>query len=93
MSVFRERLLEISDSLVSPELKKLKYICIDCIPEGKAEKIEDAFELFLALEHGGKLSPKYRDFLASKLIAINRIDLKNKLLEIEGKPVKVNTLR
>ena len=85
MNSFRGLLLEISNSLPSSDLEQLKYLCRDNIPAGKAEKITRPFEFFSTLEQLNILSEENRDFLASKLIAINRSDLRNKLLGIEGK--------
>ena len=38
------------------------------------------------------LSEENRDFLASKLIAVNRNDLRNKLLGIQGKNINLLSL-
>ena len=83
-SDFRSLLLQLSNSLTGKELQALKFLCGDVLPRDKLETINHGFELFEALEHLNKLSVRDRDFLASKLIAVNRIDLRNHLLEIEG---------
>ena len=85
MNGYRSLLLELSNSLTTSDLQELKFLCGDVIPAGRAEKISRAFELFGALEQLNMLSEENRDFLASKLIAINRNDLRNKLLGIQGK--------
>ena len=79
------RLLEISNSLTSTNLEGLKFLCRDVIPAGRAEKITRPFELFSALEQLNMLSEKNRIFLAAILNIIGRIDLSNKLLQIQGK--------
>lgn len=87
MSNYRSLLLELSNSLTTSDLQELKFLCGDVIPAGQAEKFTRAFELFSALEQRNMLSEENRDFLASKLIAINRNDLRNKLLGIQGKSI------
>ena len=85
MSSYRSLLLELSNNLTSADLQELKFLCGDVIPAGRLERINRGFELFGALEQLNILSEENRDFLASKLIAINRNDLRNKLLGIQGK--------
>lgn len=82
---YRSLLLDLSNSLTSSDLEQLKFLCRDVIPAGRAEKISRPFEFFSALEQLNMLSEENRDFLASKLIAVNRNDLRNKLLGIEGR--------
>ena len=83
-SNFRSLLLQLSNSLTRKELKELKSLCRDVVPRDKLKKINHGFGLFEALEHLNKLSVRDRDFLASKLIAVNRTDLRNQLIGIEG---------
>lgn len=83
MSDYRALLLTISNHLTSSDVDGLKYLCREVIPAGRAEKITRAFEFFSELERLNLLSEENRDFLASKLIAINRNDLRNKLLGIQ----------
>ena len=79
-SNFRSLLLQLSKSLTRRELDALKSLCSDVVPRDKLETINHGFELFAALEHLNLLSVGNRDFLASKLIAVNRVDLSNQLL-------------
>ena len=85
MSSYTSLLLELSNSLSTANLQKLKFLCADVIPAGRLERINRGIELFGALEQLDMLSEENRDFLASKLIAVNRNDLRNKLLGIQGK--------
>ena len=85
MSSYTSLLLELSNSLTTANLQKLKFLCADVIPAGRLERINRGIELFGALEQLDMLSQENRDFLASKLIAVNRNDLRNKLLGIQGK--------
>ena len=81
---FRSLLLQLSNSLTRKELQELKSLCRYVVPRDKLETINDGFGLFEALEHFNKLSVRDRDFLASKLIAVNRADLRDQLLGMEG---------
>ena len=85
MSSYTSLLLELSNSLSTANLQKLKFLFADVIPAGRLERINRGIELFGALEQLDMLSEENRDFLASKLIAVNRNDLRNKLLGIQGK--------
>ena len=85
ISTYRSLLLDLSNSLTSSELEQLKFLCRDFIPAGQAENITRPLEFFAALEQLNLLSEENRDFLASTLIAVNRNDLRNKLLGIEGR--------
>ena len=85
MSRYTSLLWELSNSLTTANLQKLKFLCADVIPAGRLERINRGIELFGALEQLDMLSEENRDFLASKLIAVNRNDLRNKLLGIQGK--------
>ena len=79
-SNFRSLLLQLSNSLTRRELEKLKSLCGYVVPRDKLRTINHGFELFEALEHLNLLSVRDRDFLASKLIAVNRVDLRSQLL-------------
>ena len=85
MSGYRSLLLDLSNNLTTADLQALKFLCEDVIPAGRLEKITRGFELFGALEQLNMLSEENRDFLASKLLAVHRNDLRNKLLGIQGK--------
>ena len=85
MSSYTSLLLELSNSLTTANLQKLKFLCEDVIPAGRLERINRGIELFGVLEQLDMLSEENRDFLASKLIAVNRNDLRNKLLGTQGK--------
>ena len=84
MGDFRVLLLEISNELTKSDLADLKFLCRDVIQAGVAQNITRPFELFSLLEDRDKLSEGNRDFLASKLSAINKQWLRNKLLGIQG---------
>ena len=76
--------MQLSNSLRGNELRELKFQCGDVLPRYVLETINHGFQLFQALEHHNMLSVRERDFLASKLIAVNRIDLRDQLLGLEG---------
>ena len=83
-SNFRSLLLHLSNSLTRKELQELKFLCGDVLSGLELQTINHGFQLFEALENRNELSVRDRDFLASKLIAVNRTDLSNQLLGIEG---------
>ena len=89
MNDFREILLDISGHLTTSDVQELKFLCRDPIPAGRAQKITNAIELFTELENLGLLTDKKREFLASKLIAIRKKHLGDKLLGIQGKDIYV----
>lgn len=92
MTSYRSLLLDLSNNLTSTDLEGLKFLCRDVIPAGRAERITRPFEFFATLEQLNMLSEENRDFLASKLIAINRNDLRNKLLGIQGRNINLLSL-
>ena len=84
MSDFRLLLLEISNEITNEDLAKLKFLCGDVIPFRTLEGMSKPFELFIALQQGNLLSEQNREYLASKLSYVNRVDLSNKLLGNQG---------
>ena len=84
MSDFRRLLLEISNEITNAELAELKFLCGDEIPLRTLQGVSKPFELFTALLQGNLLSKQKREYLASKLSCVNRVDLSNKLLGIQG---------
>ena len=56
-------MLELSNSLTTADLQRLKVLCGDVIPAGRLESINQAIELFGALEQLNMLSEENRDFL------------------------------
>ena len=89
MNDFREILLDISGHLTTDDVKELKFLCKYHIPAGKAQGITDALDLFSKLENLALLTDKKREFLASKLTAIGKKHLGDKLLGIQGKDIYV----
>ena len=81
---FRSLLLQLSNCLTGNELQELKFQCEDVLSRHEWTTINHGFQLFQALEHHNMLSVRERDFLASKLIAVNRIDLRDQLLGLQG---------
>lgn len=85
MDEFRYRLFQIGQELTSDDLHSLKFLCKDIIPAGKAERITSPLALFEELERMGKLSKDSPDFLVDCLARIQRIGLRNELLEAAGR--------
>ena len=81
MSNFRSLLLHLSKCLREKELQELKFLCGDVLSRSELDKITHGFELFEALGNHNKLSERNRDFLASKLISMGRLDLRELLLK------------
>lgn len=78
---FRLKLSEIASNLSADKLEKLKFLCE--IPSGEAEKISNAEQLFLVLEHGQTITPHRLDFLGKCLEQIGRKDLAAELETFE----------
>ncbi|PFX30254.1 Mitochondrial import receptor subunit TOM70 [Stylophora pistillata] len=70
---FRLKLPDIASKLSTENLEKLKFIFE--IPQGEAEKISNAEDLFQLLEHELKIAPHRLDFLMNGLDKSGRKDL------------------
>ena len=70
------RLLEISNSLSSKEVKKIKFLVKSKISGFRLAQITEAFELFEELETNGVFPC---DYIANLLAGIQRYDLVEKL--------------
>ena len=70
------RLLEISDSLSSQEVKKIKFLVKSQVNGFRLARITEAFELFEELETNGVFPC---DYIANLLAGIQRYDLVEKL--------------
>ena len=70
------RLLEISNSLSSTEVKKIKFLLKSKVSGFRLERITEAFELFEELETNGLFSLNY---IGQLLGGIQRYDLVEKL--------------
>ena len=70
------RLLEISNSLSSKEVKKIKFLVKSKISDFRIARITEAFELFEELETNGVFPC---DYVANLLAGIQRYDLVEKL--------------
>ena len=79
-SSFTELLLDLSNGLTSEELSELKHLCRDDIGAAKLEKIERGYELFQALENRTLLSKDKRNYLSTKLTAVGKSNLSDRLL-------------
>ena len=70
------RLLEISDSLSSQEVKKIKFLVKSQVNGFRLARITEAFELFEELQTNGVFPC---DYIANLLAGIQRYDLVEKL--------------
>lgn len=85
---FRLKLTEVASNLDSEKLEKLKYLCVDYIPAGDLEKINNPEQLFLNLEQRKKIEPSRLDFLVERLESVGRKDLADDLKSYECKRTK-----
>ena len=74
-SDFRTVLFRIGREIGKQDLQWLKFSCRDVLLESKLETINSARDIFIALEEKGLLSKNNIDFLAFRLMDIQRRDL------------------
>ena len=85
MSEFTALLLKISKEIVSSDLKIMKICCENYdIGAQRLESIAEAYELFKELERRDLLGAENTGVLVKLLEEAGRIDLRNKVLGIEG---------
>ena len=85
MSEFTALLLKISKEIVSSDLKIMKICCENYdIGAQRLESITEAYELFKELERRDLLGAENTGVLVKLLEEAGRIDLRNKVLGIEG---------
>lgn len=75
MDPFRTALVRISRAIGKQDLEWLKFSCRDVLLEARLEAITSARDIFVALEENGLLSKNNIDFLAFRLMDIQRRDL------------------
>ena len=68
---YRTLLLRISENITASDLEKLKFLCLDFIPDGELETIDSALKLFKALERRSKLAENDLTFLCYLLTNVN----------------------
>ena len=78
-NVFRQKLSEIASQLDVEKFTRLKYLCVDHIPDGDREKINTAEKLFLELEQRTVIAPNDLRFLIDCLEKVGRKDLADDL--------------
>lgn len=72
---YRTLLLGISENITASDLEKLKFLCLDFIPDGELETIDSALKLFKALERRSKLAENDLTFLCYLLTNVNCLRL------------------
>lgn len=72
---FRLKLAEIASKIETEKLERMKFMCIDFIPDGDLEKILSPEQLFTELEHRSILAPNRLAFLQKCLEIAGRHDL------------------
>ena len=85
MSSFNSFLLDIGEEIESSELNTMKILCSDYgIGAQRLEQISNAMDLFKELKKRDLLGPENKDLLVTLLEKAGRIDLKNKVLGVQG---------
>ena len=84
---YRKQLLQISDHLSSEDVGTLLWLLKNVIPQSRAEKITEGYQLFDELEKCGYLSPSSLTFLRMHLLVANREDLACKLETATHAPI------
>ena len=85
-TAFLSSLLSIARDLTGEDFENLKFLCQGTVPASRLENISRPRELFLELIRCCDLSEENKDPLSSLLFHIARHDLRNRLLDIEGRP-------
>jgi len=78
---YRAFLLRISDHITEKKLKELKYLCLECIPEGDLEKISSPLDLFRDLERRHMIGIHDLSFLKKLLKDVTCVHLANEVDE------------
>ena len=78
---YRRELLHISDRLRLEDLRNLLWLLKKIIPQAKAERITEGYQLFDELEKRGFLSPTSIKFLCTHLLVTNRADLSQSIAQ------------
>jgi len=81
---FLSLLLSIGRDLTDEDFENLKFLCQGTIPASHLENLTRPRELFLELIRCCDLSEQNKDPLSTLLFHINRHDLNNRLLGVEG---------
>jgi hypothetical protein len=85
MGEFTSLLLNISKEIEKGELETMKFCCRDYgIGAKRLEEIAGAHELFNELMKRELLGPENKEILVKLLEKADRIDLRNKVLNIQG---------
>lgn len=82
---FRPLLFDIAKQLTHEDFCNLKFLCEDDIPGGVLACIQTPRDLFDELIKEGKISEQDTRYLENFLTRIGRVDLKDKLQNIDCK--------
>lgn len=85
---FISKLSQIGTQITKEELERLKFLCVELIPDGEREKIKTAEMCFEKLRKLKKLSQDDNTFLVKLLQDIGRLDL---AIELEQWSLNENT--
>ncbi|XP_070532539.1 ATP-dependent RNA helicase DHX58-like [Ptychodera flava] len=84
LSPFLKALRRISDGLLAKDLTAMKFVCQDCLPEGRLEEVTTGIDLFKLLIQKQLLSEESPDILYELLSEAERDDLLKKFNKLTG---------
>ncbi|XP_015780144.1 PREDICTED: uncharacterized protein LOC107358031 [Acropora digitifera] len=76
---FNSCLLSISNQLTREDLKKMKFVLLDCIPQGKLQSVGEPYELFSLMMEHELLAKDNTDLLSELLKSTGKMNLNNVL--------------
>lgn len=76
---FNSCLLSISNQLTREDLKKMKFVLPDCIPQGKLQSVGEPYELFSLMMEYELLAQDNTDLLSELLKSTGKMNLNNLL--------------
>ncbi|NXN92484.1 CASP8 protein, partial [Rhinopomastus cyanomelas] len=85
---FQRKLFRISEALVTHEVEALKFLCLDYIPMGNLEAVQNAQDLFRELQEKGMIEARNLFFLKELLYRIDRINLLSAYLDSSREEMK-----
>lgn len=78
----RSYLLRISEDITKEQLEEMKYLCMDCISEGKLETITSPLQLFKELERLKKMDIDNLSFLRELLENVRCLELAGRVNDL-----------
>jgi len=82
---FSASLFRIANEITQEELKGMKFLCINELPRGKLDSIENPMEFLAFLQERRKIRPGDVTYLVSLLKKIGNVQLANTVMKELGK--------